>query len=65
VRIPWRRLTKDASRAQEETFDWLREHRDRLWRSAWRIAWIVEDEETRRSAERWLTLVGIACFAAR
>lgn len=44
--------------AQEEVFKWLARHRERLWRCVFRVAWIFEDELMRRSAERWLSLVG-------
>ena len=48
--------------AQEEVFAWLSRHRERLWECASRVAWIFEDESTRRSTERWLTLVGDRLF---
>jgi hypothetical protein len=48
--------------AQEEVFDWLGRHRDRLRRCVSRAAWIFEDELMRRNAERWLALVGDRLF---
>lgn len=48
--------------AQDEVFKWLARHRDRLWRCVFRVAWICEDELMRRSAERWLSLVGDRLF---
>lgn len=50
------------SLALEEVFKWLARHRDRLWRCVFRVAWICEDELMRRSAERWLSLVGDRLF---
>lgn len=47
---------------QQEVFKWLDRHRDRLWRCVFRVAWICEDEPMRRSAERWLSLVGDRLF---
>lgn len=48
--------------AQEEVFKWLGRHRTQLWRCVFRVAWIFEDELMRRSAERWLSLVGDRLF---
>ena len=48
--------------AQDEVFAWLARHRDRVWRCASRVAWIVEDDAMRQSAERWLALVGDRLF---
>jgi hypothetical protein len=50
--------------AQAEVFAWLSAHRMRLLRCVSRVAWIFEDEAMRRSAERWLTLVGDRVFRA-
>ena len=56
-------LTRAVPAAQDaELFDWLREHRDRLWECAWRVAWIVENEPARQRVERWLTLAGDRLF---
>lgn len=58
-------IAGDHSRAwvaQEEVFDWLGRHRDRLLRCVSRVAWILEDELMRRNAERWLALVGDRLF---
>lgn len=51
-----------AALAEEEVLTWLGRHRDRLARCASRVAWIVEDEPMRQSAERWLSLVGDRLF---
>lgn len=51
-----------AWKAQEEVFRWLTRHRERLSRCVFRVAWIFEDEPTRRSTERWLELVGDHLF---
>ncbi len=53
-----------ACLAQAEVFAWLAAHRARLWRCVTRVAWIFEDEPMRRSAERWLALVGDRLFRA-
>ncbi len=53
-----------ASTAQAEVFAWLSAHRTRLMRCVSRIAWIFEDEPMRRSAERWLGLLGDRLFRA-
>jgi hypothetical protein len=48
--------------AQAEVFAWLGSYREQLWHCVSRAAWIFEDELMRRSAERWLTLVGDRLF---
>lgn len=51
-----------AAMAEEEVLTWLSRHRERLSRCASRVAWIVEDEPMRQSAERWLSLIGDRLF---
>lgn len=50
--------------AQAEVFAWLGAHRARLMRCVSHVAWIFEDEPMRRSAERWLGLIGDRLFRA-
>ena len=46
-----------ARAAHDEVFGWLRRHHSTLRVRTCRVAWIVEDDTMRSSAENWLTLV--------
>lgn len=53
-----------AWQAQEEVFAWLQQRREHLSSTVSRVAWVFEDEAMRRSAERWLGLLGSGLFHA-
>jgi hypothetical protein len=53
-----------ARAAQAELFRWVRRHEGRLRRRVLRIAWIIEDDGLRSSAEAWLDLAGDRLFGA-